>query len=345
MTVVLGLSVAPMAHAANNTSVMTAKNAKTYIYNAKGVKVGTLNVGVSYWYDKKTSLKIGKKKYTVYLISKRYKQLKNKTLYVKANSVNIAKVPKKTKVTMKVPKGYTLNEVFLAELLSKPTDAFLKANMDGMKQNTFSSSIDYENAKDLTTKVDLNKLSTKNREVLAKFALKVLNQFRKQLKLPAWKYSKGTQKLALDVAKQYQTDKATIQDQQHNVSGIVKAAKKNGLIISDNSIEDLAGFALPKKTHVVSMNVAKKLVYFGLKQMLFGYKSNGEDAKSISNKDNYTEWYHAGDLLNKRGGKSDGQWNYFGFSISHVGNIYSMHFINVPTVLVKDKTVNKGFKP
>ena len=125
------------------------------------------------------------------------------------------------------------------------------------------------------------------------------------------------------------------------MEGIVKACQKHGLELDDNYVEDMAGFTINKTT--MPMGEMKRNVYFGLKQMIFGFAGSGEDERK--NKSLYREWEHAGDLFNTQGSSHDGDHNYYGFSISKTGKIYSMHFISVPTFIVGSEKYNTNFRP
>lgn len=262
-----------------------------------------------------------------------------------AQTVQAAKKTKKKKskyVTSKIklPKGYTRKELLQA-YRGKPSAKFIKACMTGMQANNFSRISTGESAKDNKRKINPAKLTANQRKELAKYSLRLINDARKQLGLKAWKYSSSTEKLALDIAKEYQTNGRSIRDGGHYVAGIVRACQKNGLNFDDNYVEDMAGFRSKAKT--VTMTRMKKDIYFGLKQMIFGYAGSGESGRKV--KANYREWEHAGDLFNTQGSNHDGDYNYFGFSVSKTGNIYSMHFISIPTYAVKNPNYNHGFKP
>lgn len=155
-----------------------------------------------------------------------------------------------------------------------------------------------------------------------------------------WVYSDGVQKLADDIATEYGQNKHGIQDGDHYVAGIVKACKKNGLDLNDNYVEDMAGFA--HASGKLTMTEMKKNIYFGIKQMIFGY--TGATELGRKNKSNYKEWEHAGDLFNTQGSKHDGDYNYYGFSISKTGNVYSMHYVSVPRFVIEDSKYNKNFE-
>lgn len=246
---------------------------------------------------------------------------------------------KTRKAKLVLPKGYT-KQALLKAYKGKPSKSFIKASMKGMQVNSFSRNSLPESLKDNKKLVKPNKLTAAQREELADYSLRLINQVRDQLDLPAWKASEGTMKLAQDIADEYTKHKFGIQNGNHYVAGIVRACKKNGLNLDDNYVEDMAGFSESKSK--LSMTTLKKNIYFGLKQMIFGYVGSGE--KYRTNPKLYREWEHAGDLFNTQGSKHDGDFNYFGFSISKVRNVYSLHFISVPDFVVKSDTYNKDFK-
>lgn len=238
-----------------------------------------------------------------------------------------------------LPKGYTRDSLYKA-YQGKASKTFIKASIAGMKSNDFSKSNVSESKKDDTTLVNPTKLTAKQNKELADFTLRIINQARIQLGLPKWRYSKGTTKLAADIASEYSKHKKGIQNGNHYVSGIVRACKKNGLNLNNNYVEDMAGFA--SKSTALSMTTLKKDIYFGLKQMIFGY--TGPSEKYVAKSNLYREWEHAGDLFNTQGSAHDGDFNYFGLSISLVDHVYSLHFISVPSFIVNSKTYNRKFK-
>lgn len=259
-----------------------------------------------------------------------------------SQTVQAAKRHHKKYVTAKIklPAGYT-RSALLQAYQGKPSAKFIKASMKGMQANNFSRIKNAEKAKDNKQKLHLNDLTASQRKELAEYSLRLINGARKQLGLKAWVYSAGTEQLALDIANEYQQNNRSIKDGGHYVAGIVRACHKNGLNLDDNYVEDMAGFYSKNKT--VTMTRMKKDIYFGIKQMIFGYAGSSESGRS--RKSNYREWEHAGDLFNTQGSKHDGDYNYFGFSVSKTGNVYSMHFISVPTYAVKNPEYNKSFRP
>lgn len=270
---------------------------------------------------------------------------KTKKRYRKSSKRKSVKKTKKSvkaryiKASIKLPKGYT-RSALLKAYQGHPSNAFIKASMQGMNNNNFSRIKNGESARDNRTKINLGKLSSSQRKELTLFSLRLINQARKQLGLSPWVYSNGTEKLAVDIANEYQKHGRTIR-QGHYVAGIVRACQKNGLQLNDNYVEDLAGFYSKKNTF--TMTEAKKDIYFGLKQMLFGYAGSSESGRYV--RSNYREWEHAGDLFNTQGSRHDGDYDYYGFSVSKTGHIYSLHYIGVPSFAVKSMEYNHGFKP
>lgn len=252
------------------------------------------------------------------------------------------------KAAFTLPKGYTkanLKKAYLytsmsasqkkAWLKKKKNAAWLKSwkkiNVKGMKANTFDQTSKAERAADNKTIVKLTKghLTTSQAKTLATYSLRLINQARSKMGLKKWKYSSGTQKLALEISKEYVANNKTIAT-GHYVTGIVRATKKVGLKLPGNYnyVEDMAGF---RDSSAITMTAMKKDIYYGLKTMIFGYRyANQSKVKQLSQ---YTEWEHAGDLMNTQGGQYDGDWDYYGFNVSYTNGTYSMHYIGVPSHL------------
>ncbi|QJD73105.1 SEC10/PgrA surface exclusion domain-containing protein [Lactobacillus acetotolerans] len=285
-----------------------------------------------YSYTAKKHLKIGKKKLLAYKIG-------NDSHWILSKNVKVTKKISYKSASIKMPRGYT-RSALLKAYQGKPSADFVKASMKGMNDNTFSRTKTAESKNDNDTIIDPTNLTTAQSSELTSYTLRLINEARSDLNLKPWLGSRGTQKLAQDIANEYTKNGRSIKD-GHYVAGIVHACKANGLNLNDNYVEDMAGFYNPKQT--MTMTEMKKNVYFGLKQMLFGYVGSGEGQRN--NKKYYREWEHAGDLFNTQGSLHDGDHNYFGFSISKANNIYSMHYISVPTFIVKSSKYNISFRP
>ena len=323
----------PTVQAATKKYLKVKGTKKVRLYTANGKKSKYYaNPNKNYAYTSQKYLKVSGKKYLAYKIS-------NNSHYILAKNASLVKTSTYKQATIKLPKGYT-KSALLQAYKGKPSASFIKASMEGMDDNNFSRTKTAESKKDNQTKIDPVDLTASQKEELTKFSLRLINDARKDLGLKPWLYSKGAQKLAQDIATEYQADGHGIQDGDHYVAGIVRACKNNGLNLDDNYVEDMAGFAhLNKK---MTMTEMKKNIYFGIKQMIFGY--TGATELGRKDKSYYREWKHAGDLFNTQGSKHDGDYNYYGFSISKVGNVYSMHYVSVPSFVVNSSKYNTGFE-
>lgn len=334
------LTAAPQAvQAAANKKVQVRGNKKVRLYTIKGKKSNAYaSANKKYTYTSKKYLKIGKKKHLAYKIGNNSHWLLAKDAKVVKTASNTAPKKSYSQTDIKLPSGYT-RKALLQAYKGKPSAKFIAASMKGMEENNFSRLALSKSGNDAKI-IDPDNLSASDQKELAEFSLSALNSARKQLGLKPWVYSSGVQKLADDIAKEYQDHGRSIKDSGHYVAGIVRACKKNGLNLDDNYVEDMAGFTIDKEK--MPMGEMKRNIYFGLKQMIFGFTGSGEEERN--NKRLYREWEHAGDLFNTQGSRYDGDFNYYGFSISHTGNIYSMHYISVPSFVVKSHEYNSSFK-
>lgn len=322
------------AAAKGKVQVKSSKNVR--LYTSKGKKSKYYAVAKrTYSYSAKKYLKLGKKKYLAYKIG-------NNSHWLLAQDAKVVKSSASTSnyasATIKMPSGYTRTSLLQA-YKGKPSADFIQACMQGMEENDFSRVSSGESKADQKL-INPDNLSASEQKELAEFSLRLINSARSQLGLKPWVYSSGTQQLADSIAQEYEQNGRSIKDGDHYVAGIVRACKAHGLELNDNYVEDMAGFTINKKT--MSMAEMKRNVYFGLKQMIFGFAGAGEGQRN--NKSLYREWEHAGDLFNTQGSRHDGDYNYYGFSISKTGNVYSMHFISVPSFVVNSSEYNKNFK-
>ncbi|RMC50967.1 SEC10/PgrA surface exclusion domain-containing protein [Lactobacillus sp. ESL0228] len=314
--------------------VVVKSKKKPRLYNESGKITGSYaSAKTSYPYSIKK--RIGKKKILAYKIGNNSHWILAKDVKQKRKQSS----PIYIKAKLNLPSGYTKAEVLRA-YQGKPSKAFINASMRGMKVNDFSRVKSSESKTDDLIQVNLDAITSDQIKSLTEFSLRLINDARSDLGLMPWVNSIGTSKLAQDIAVEYARNNQTIRN-SHYIPGIVRACKTNGLNLDNNYVEDMAGFYNPTQT--MTMTQLKKSIYFGLKQMLFGYTGSGEDGRN--NRNYYQEWDHAGDLLNTQGSLHDGDYNYFGFSISHTSNICSLHFISVPTYVVKSKKYNIGFQP
>lgn len=268
----------------------------------------------------------------------------NNSHWLRASDGKKVAAKKYKKASFSLPKEYTRQAVLNAAKDNKhASSAFKAACMQGMKDNSFSQDRKWsESRADDQNRVDLRHLTKKQNKEISHFSLRIINDARVKLNLPKWRYSKGSSKLATDIAQEYAEHQKSIKT-GHYIAGITRACKKNGLkgpFVQDNYVEDMAGFY--SKSSLITMTELKKNVYFGIKQMLFGYA--GKNDSEINDQSQYLEWEHAGDLLNTRGSKHDGDFDYYGFSISRTGRVYSLHYIGVPSFAIYNKDYNKSFK-
>lgn len=322
-------------HAATVKGYVTVESKKkSRLYNESGQASG-FYASAEAIYPYSAKKRIGKKKLLAYKIG-------NNSHWILAKDVKLKRKqssPIYIKAKLKLPSGYTKSAVLRA-YQGKPSKAFISASMRGMQVNDFSRVELSESKTDDLMIVNLDAITSDQIKILTEFSLRLINDARSDLGLMPWINSIGADKLAQDIAIEYARNNQTIRN-SHYITGIVRACRNNGLNLDDNYVEDMAGFYNPTQT--MTMTQLKKSIYFGIKQMLFGYTGSGEDSRN--NRNYYQEWAHAGDLLNTQGSLYDGDYNYFGFSISHTDNICSLHFISVPTYVVKSKKYNIGFQP
>ena len=324
------ISFLSTSHSVNASTKLLKVNHSTNLYSSAGKKTtARLTKAITTTYTKSKYFKLGKEKSLLYYLPK-YKK------WILADKVSLVKSTKKyQQAKIVLPKNYTRKNLLQA-FTQTPSIRFKKACLEGMDKNDFSRIANLaENKRDDQIKINLNKLTTKQKRELADFTLKLINQSRKQLDLPAWKYSPSAQKLADDIAHQYQVHGKSISDQKgHYIQGITTATKANGFtgpLIQDNYVENMGGF-LANKT--MTMTQAKKKIYFILKQMIFGFAGNTENQRKDQSK--YLEWQHAASIFNTQGSKHDSDWDYFGLSVSRKGKAYTIHFICIPSFMVKE---------
>lgn len=311
--------------------VKGTKKVRLYNFSGKATKYYAAP-NKEYSYTAKKYLKIGKTKHLAYKIG-------DNSHWILAKNASLVKktIYKKAKIVM--PKGYTRASLLKA-YQGKPSKAFINACIKGMNSNNFSRTSQSESKKDNLTKINPAKLTKAQTKELGEYSVRLINDARKALGLKPWIYNANVEKLAQDIATEYTTNKHGINNGDHYVAGIVRACKKNGFNLNDNYVEDMAGFATANKT--MTMTEMKKNIYFGLKQMIFGY--TGPTELQRNDRQFYREWEHAGDLFNTQGSKHDGDYNYYGFSISKNGNVYSMHYISVPTFIINSSEYNQSFE-
>ena len=134
--------------------------------------------------------------------------------------------------------------------------------------NDFMSSNTYKgNAADKDIVVDINHLTADQIKELSLFSADLLNQVRNQLGLPKVIVTEGSLKLAKDVTDNYVSDNWDKYD--HDVEGISRAAKENGLLTGGNFYEDaIFSSAFSEKS---TMDDLKNILFTGIVSMIGGY--------------------------------------------------------------------------
>ena len=253
--------------------------------------------------------------------------------------------------TIVIPKDYTWEKVSKAD--KEPIDENLRAldraSSEGMKTNRFKS----ESKNDDEEIIDLNKLTKDQNIKLTNFFIKLLNSARTQLGLKEIYADPKNQKLANDIAAIYLRDRkfGLVTDTEptgHYVKGISEAAKKNGLNIEDNYIEDLSmnlQTAGPSDIYKekTSITQAKQFIYDGIVGMLFG-GTTGNDGTIMEG----TEYHHARSLLYPTNITGAASFHY-GVPENGIGAGYGevvTHFILIADFAIQNSDINKGtYKP
>lgn len=211
--------------------------------------------------------------------------------------------------SIKLPASYTQDSI--AKAVSDPS-SLAKGAKEGKENNFFLP----ESVSDDKEKVNILNLTAAQKQEISEFTLKLINQIHNQLGVPEWHYTAEAQQVADDVANEYQTNKRGIQDGDHYVDGIVRAADKNGLDVDGiNQLEDMYGdtFGKPK-----TMTDLKREAYDGIRSFMF----NGD------------EYDHCADISCCH---DDDEWNEFlteapfAVSYSYVGGWNSVHYIRIPS--------------
>lgn len=232
---------------------------------------------------------------------------------------------------IKLPKGqgYTKARVLKAnngKLSGSQKAKLVKGSIAGMKDNQFSD----DDTSDNNRIVTVTDLTEAEKVELSHYALALINSARSQMGKSNWTYKKGALHFANRVAKNYNQDGASCWDADHDVRGILRAAKTCGLNHTAGQVyEDEAGLPITSEWNgnKRSMRALKEQIYFNVKQMLFG----GYSGNNVNDASRYVEWEHAGDLLGLRSMNNyDAKTKYFGMSFSSLDNRrISVHMMGV----------------
>lgn len=176
------------------------------------------------------------------------------------------------------------------------------------------------------TVVDINNLNDDQLTDLSHYAAGIINQVRTQvrnagvpLKVDNAIVTKGSVKFAKDVAQNYRNDNWNALKNSHDVDAINKAALANGLqAVEKNAYEDAGmGQLSSYTTHTFTMKELKNHIYDAIKHMI----SNDADSK----------WAHTESLV---GTGISGE--YLGTAISRVGDVVTVHILQVPKSHIQD---------
>lgn len=118
---------------------------------------------------------------------------------------------------------------------------------------------------------------------LSTFALRLLNEARRQMGTSQWSYNSHIQALANSVAVEYRKDNAGL---SHDVSAIERAFAENGITIYGNECEDLEGSDYQNYAPYTITSL-KHFIYYSMTDMMFG----------AGTKTHVIELFHAQDLL------------------------------------------------
>ncbi|MDF7639317.1 hypothetical protein PT285_07880 [Lactobacillus sp. ESL0791] len=264
--------------------------------------------------------------------------------------------------TLMLPKNYSLAGVRKTKVSDgQPDKQLLAASKKGMKISDFNRTAALESASDKQL-VDPGKLTADQQIEINAFTLRLINQARSCLKLQPWRASTNTQKLATDIASTYNSSKK--KSMGVDPALVTSVGKANGLNLTadQGALIDVVQSEGATGMDKISLAVVKKIIYRQIKDGLFGYygMENGlgffnlgfnwrfSDAqRELNNSKNYRGYMT--NLLNADGNNYDGDFDYFGFSISNLKGMpdpaYEFHFVCLPSRMLEDKSINVSFKP
>lgn len=234
---------------------------------------------------------------------------------------------------IKLPQKYTNHLVYKASRNDKQAVNKLRTiSRQGMKNNNDWQ--DFKPGDDMT--INPAHLSKKDQLEMQQYSLNLINKVRLQRHRVKWRSSSRATHFANSVAHNYYVDNMSCWDDDHDVKGILKAAKKHGLNYHLGQVyEDEAGLPITNpKNHLETKTQLKKDLYFNIKQMLFGgfYGNNTDDLSR------YFEYAHARDLLSLGENKQFARRE-FGLSFSGLKNDptrVSVHMLGVPKPYIQN---------
>lgn len=174
--------------------------------------------------------------------------------------------------------------------------------------------------------VDIDNLTDDQLTDLSNYASSLINQVRDQARKAGVNLTvgntfvtKGAVQFAKDVAQNYRKDNWNAFEKSHDVNAIDNAARANGLKADgQNAYEDAGmGQLSSYKNHTFTMAELKRHIYDAIEHMI--------------SKDSESNWKHTESLV---GTGVSGE--YLGVSISRVGNVVTVHVLQVPKSRIQD---------
>lgn len=172
--------------------------------------------------------------------------------------------------------------------------------------------------------VDIDNLTDDQLTDLSNYASSLINQVRDQARKAGVNLTvgntfvtKGAVQFAKDVAQNYRNDNWNTFENSHDVAAIDKAALANGLQANGGYENAGVGQLSSYRTHTFTMAELKKHVYDAIEQMI--------------SHDSQSNWKHTESLV---GTGLSGE--YLGISISRVGDIVTVHVLQVPESRIQD---------
>ena len=163
--------------------------------------------------------------------------------------------------------------------------------------------------KDQNTKVDINNLDSKVGEDLSLFAADLINQIRKQFGTELVKVTKGSVKIAHEVAR---TSKEI---DYHDIENLDRVGEENKVLLSE-----LIGNDIHKLTTVAEI---KKAIYNDVYAMLYS--------------DAHANWGHARQLVRYQPEESMSSIQYVGVSTHYIeGDVTKIHYLGTSDNVISD---------
>lgn len=166
--------------------------------------------------------------------------------------------------------------------------------------------------------VDVDNLTDAQLTDLSHYTASMINQVRNQarkagvpVKVGNTFVTKGAVQFAKDVAQNYRKDNWNAFEKSHDVNAIDNAARDNGLKANGGYENAGVGQLSSYRTHTFTMTELKKHVYDAIEHMI--------------SKDSQSNWKHTESLV---GTGVSGE--YLGVSISRVGDVVTVHVLQVP---------------